>query len=98
VQAHAIHLVMATHPDNKEAVPMAKRFVRYGSSPRGAQALILAGKIYAILDGRFHVSQADIDKAAPAALRHRILMNFEGEAEGRTSDEVIAEILAQPSK
>lgn len=98
VQAHAIQLVMATHPDNKEAVPMAKRFVRYGASPRGAQALILAAKIYALLDGRFHVAQADIDKAAPAALRHRILMNFEGEAEGRTSDEIIAEILAQPSK
>ena len=77
---------------------MAKRFVRYGASPRGAQALILAGKIYALLDGRFHVSRADIDKAALAALRHRILTNFEGEAEGRTSDEVIAEILAQPSK
>jgi MoxR-like ATPase len=98
IQAHAIHLVMSTHPDNKEATPMAKRFVRYGASPRGAQALILAAKIYALLDGRFHVARADIDKAAPAALRHRILMNFEGEAEGRTSDEVIAEILAMPQK
>lgn len=98
IQAHAIHLVMATHPDNKEACPLAKRFVRYGSSPRGAQALILAAKIYALLDGRFHVAKADVDKAAPAALRHRILMNFEGEAEGRTSDEIIAEILAQPEK
>ncbi|MHA3772099.1 AAA family ATPase [Verrucomicrobiota bacterium sgz303538] len=98
IQAHAIHLVMATHPDNKEACPLAKRFVRYGASPRGAQALILAAKIYALLDGRFHVAKADVDKAAPAALRHRILMNFEGEAEGRTSDEIIAEILAQPEK
>ncbi len=93
VQAHAVHLVMSTHPENKEASPLAKRFVRYGASPRGAQALILAGKIYALLDGRYHVSRVDIEKAAPAALRHRILMNFEGEAEGKTSDHVLAEIL-----
>jgi len=93
VQAHAVHLVMSTHPENKEASPLAKRFVRYGASPRGAQALILAGKIFALLEGRYHVSRADIDKAAPAALRHRILMNFEGEAEGKTSDDVLAEIL-----
>jgi MoxR-like ATPase len=94
VQAHAIHLVMASHPENKEATPLAKQFVRYGASPRGAQALILAGKIYAILDGRFHVAKADLDRAALPALRHRILMNFEGEAEGRTSDEIVAEALA----
>jgi MoxR-like ATPase len=94
VQAQAIHLVMATHPENKEASPLAKRFVRYGASPRGAQALILAGKIFALLDGRYHVARADINRAALPALRHRILMNFEGEAEGKTSDEVIAEILA----
>jgi MoxR-like ATPase len=94
IQAHAVHLVMATHPENKEASPLAKRFVRYGASPRGAQALILAAKIYALLDQRFHVAKADIDRAALPALRHRILMNFEGEAEGRTSDEVIAEVLA----
>ncbi|MEO6789151.1 MAG: AAA family ATPase, partial [Chthoniobacteraceae bacterium] len=73
--------------------PLAKKFVRYGASPRGAQALILAGKIYALLDGRCHVAKADISKAAHAALRHRIILNFEGEAGGRTSDEVIAEIL-----
>jgi MoxR-like ATPase len=93
VQAHAVHLVMATHPENKEASTLAKRYVRYGASPRGAQALILAGKIFALLDGRYHVSRADIDRAALPALRHRILMNFEGEAEGKTSDHVMAEIL-----
>ena len=93
VQAHAIDLVMSTHPNEKHASPLAKRFVRYGASPRGAQALILAAKIHALLDGRYHVSRADIDKGALAALRHRIIMNFEGEAEGKTSDEVIAEIL-----
>ena len=93
VQAHAIDLVMSTHPEDKYASPLAKKYVRYGASPRGAQALILAAKIHALLDGRYHVSRADIDKAALAALRHRIIMNFEGEAEGKTSDEVIAEIL-----
>ena len=95
VQAHAIDLVMSTHPDDKYASPLSKKYVRYGASPRGAQALILAAKIHALLDGRYHVSRADIDKGALAALRHRIIMNFEGEAEGKTSDEVIAEILKQ---
>jgi MoxR-like ATPase len=95
VQAHAIDLVMCTHPDDRHASPLAKKYVRYGASPRGAQALILAGKIYALLDGRYHVSRADIDRSALAALRHRIIMNFEGEAEGKTSDEVIAEIIRQ---
>jgi MoxR-like ATPase len=95
VQSHAVNLVLATHPDDPRATPLAKKYVRYGASPRGAQALILAGKIYALLDNRYHVSRADIDKAAPAALRHRIILNFEGEAEGTSTDEVIAEILAQ---
>lgn len=95
VQARAIALVLATHPGNAAASPSAKRFVRYGASPRGVQALILAGKIYALLDGRYHVSKADIDRAAAPALRHRIILNFEGEAEGATSDAVIAEILAR---
>jgi MoxR-like ATPase len=91
VQAHAIQLVMATHPENKEAAPLARRYVRYGASPRGAQALILAAKIYALLDGRYHVAKADIDQAALPALRHRIILNFEGEAEGKTTDEIVSE-------
>ena len=95
VQAHAIDLVLATHPESSGRSPLAKKYVRYGASPRGAQALILAAKIYALLDGRYHVARADIDKAALAALRHRIILNFEGEAEGKTSDEIIREILAR---
>jgi MoxR-like ATPase len=94
VQTHAVDLVLATHPESQHASPLAKKYVRYGASPRGAQALILAGKIYALLDDRYHVARADIDKAAAAALRHRIILNFEGEAEGTTTDDVIAEILA----
>jgi MoxR-like ATPase len=95
IQAHAIDLVLCTHPEDKHATPLAKKYVRYGASPRGAQALILAAKIYALLDNRYHVARADIDKAAHAALRHRIILNFEGEAEGTSTDDVIAEILAQ---
>jgi MoxR-like ATPase len=97
VQEHAINVVLGTHPDDKQASPLAKKYVRYGASPRGAQALILAGKINALLDNRYHVARADIDKAAPAALRHRIILNFEGEAEGTSTDEVIAEILTKAS-
>ena len=93
IQAHAIGLVLATHPESAEAAPLAKRFVRYGASPRGVQALILAAKIFALLDGRYHVSRADINRAALPALRHRIILNFEGEAEGATSESVLEEIL-----
>jgi MoxR-like ATPase len=94
IQDHAVRIIMATHPQNAAASPLTKRFVRYGASPRGAQALILSAKIHALLEERYHVSRADIDKAALPALRHRIILNFEGEAEGRTTDEVIREILA----
>ncbi len=93
VQDFAVKIVMATHPDQPGATPMVKKFVRYGASPRGAQALTLAAKIYALLDERVHVAKADIIKAAAPALRHRVILNFEGEAEGLTSDEIIAEVL-----
>jgi MoxR-like ATPase len=93
IQSHAINVVMATHPENGNASPLAKQYVRYGASPRGVQTLILAAKIYALLEDRYHVAKADIDKAALAALRHRIILNFEGEAEGKTTDEIIGEVL-----
>ena len=93
VQSHAIALVLATHPENTDASPLARKFVRYGASPRGVQALILAAKIYALLDGRYHVSRADIDRSALPSLRHRIILNFEGEAEGASSEQVLEEIL-----
>ena len=95
VQTHAINLILATHPEQAAAAPLAKRFVRYGASPRGVQAVILAAKIHALLDGRYHVSRADINRAALPALRHRLILNFEGEAEGATSDQVLEEILAR---
>ena len=93
IQDFAVRVVMATHPGELRAPASVKKFVRYGASPRGAQALTLAAKIYAVLDGRFHVAKADIIKAAPAALRHRIILNFEGEAEGIASDQIIEEVL-----
>jgi len=94
VEERAIQLVLATHPDRTESVPLAKKFVRYGASPRGAQALMLCAKISALLDNRFHVAKDDIDAWALPALRHRIIMNFEGEAEGISPESVIAEALA----
>jgi MoxR-like ATPase len=81
VQDYAIRLLQATHPDGPDAPDLARRFVRYGSSPRGAQAVLLAAKIQALFDGRFAASADDVRAVAHAALRHRVLLNFEGEAE-----------------
>ena len=83
IQTHAIRLVLATHPESERATASAKKYVRYGASPRGVQALILAGKIFALLDGRYHVAKADLDRAAPAALRHRLILNFRRRSRGR---------------
>jgi MoxR-like ATPase len=93
VQDYAIRVVQATHPDGPESPELVKRFVRYGSSPRGAQALLLAAKIRALFDGRFAASVDDVRGAVHAALRHRILLNFEGEAEGIKTDQTIDAIL-----
>ena len=75
-------------------LPRVKKLVRYGSSPRGAQAVILAAKIRALADGRFAPSLEDVRRSAAPALRHRVLLNFEGEAEGASTDAVLDEILA----
>jgi MoxR-like ATPase len=93
VRRYAIAVVMATHPDDGLAAPMTRQFVRYGSSPRGAQAIILAAKLKAILDGRYHVAREDIRAVAPMALRHRLILNFEGQAEGIPTDAVVENIL-----
>jgi len=93
VQDYAIRLSLATHPDGEFATDMVNRYVRWGSSPRGAQALVLAGKVYALIDGRFQVGFDDIRRAALPGLRHRILLNFEGEAEGIEPDTILANIL-----
>ncbi len=93
VQDYAIRVVLATHPEGEFATPMVNQYVRWGASPRGAQALTLAAKIYAMLDGRYNVSFDDVKKAACPGLRHRLLLNFEGEAEGLSTDSVIDDIL-----
>ncbi|HEX5272975.1 MAG TPA: MoxR family ATPase [Gemmataceae bacterium] len=93
VRDYGVALVLATHPDQPGAPEVTRRYVRYGSSPRGAQALVLAAKIGAVLDRRHHVARDDIRNAARAALRHRILLNFEGQADGVTPDAVLDGIL-----
>ena len=93
VQDYAIRLVLATHPQGEFAPEVTNRFVRFGSSPRGVQALVLAGKVRAMLDERYHVSFNDIRSSVLPALRHRLLLNFEGQAEGITTDEVLDQIL-----
>ncbi len=98
VRRYAIHIVMGSHPQHELASAMAKRFVRYGASPRGAQAIILAAKIHAILDHRYHVAREDLQAVAHACLRHRIIMNFEGQAESIQTDRIIDDILASVAR
>jgi MoxR-like ATPase len=95
VQDYAVRVIMASHPDGEDAPDLVKRFVRFGASPRGAQSVLLAAKIFALFDGRFAASIDDVRAAAMPALRHRILLNFEGEAEGMKTDQVLTAILTQ---
>jgi MoxR-like ATPase len=93
VKDYAMRVVLATHPTSPYATERVKKYVRYGASPRGGQALMLAGKTRALLDGRYNVSFSDIEKSLFPGLRHRIILNFEGEAEGITPDSILADIL-----
>jgi MoxR-like ATPase len=93
VQDYAVRLVMATHPKTETGVPIANQYLRFGSSPRGGQALILAGKVRALAQGRFNVSFEDIQSVTAAALRHRLILNFEAEAEGITTDHIVEQVL-----
>ena len=95
VQDYAVRLILATHPQGPFAAGATNRLIRFGSSPRGAQALVLAAKIRAMLDGRFNVSFDDIRKGYLPALRHRVLLNFEAQAENISPDTVLGEILAE---
>jgi MoxR-like ATPase len=94
VEDYAVRLVLATHPGGEFATDMTNHYVRYGASPRGAQALVLFAKVRALLDERYNVSFADVAEAVPPCLRHRMILNFEGEAEGVTPDAVLQDILA----
>ncbi len=96
VQEHVVKLTLATHPENRENI-LASKYIRYGSSPRGAQTLILGGKVRALLDGRYNVSLEDIRALMLPALRHRIILNFEAQADGRTPDDLLEEIAGKIS-
>jgi MoxR-like ATPase len=93
VQDYAVRLVLATHPQGQFATPLVNRFLRFGASPRAAQTIVLGAKVKALLAGRPQVAFEDIKSVALPALRHRALLNFEAEAEGKTTDAIIANIL-----
>ena len=93
VQDHAIDLVMATQPDTGEGHELARKFIRYGSSPRGAQALVECGRVRALMDRRLQLSIEDIDAVAPAVLRHRIILNFDAHADGQTPETILEKII-----
>jgi MoxR-like ATPase len=93
VNEFVANLIVATHPDSPSAPKLVKQYVRYGSSPRGGQALILGSKVTALLEGRFNVAFDDVKAVAHAALRHRLLLNFEGLAENIQTDEIIDNVL-----
>ena len=95
IKDYLISLVLATHPENEASSAEVGRFVRYGASPRAAQTILLAARIKALLNGRFHVAQEDINAVAVEALRHRIILSFEGQAEGITTDKIIGDIIVE---
>jgi MoxR-like ATPase len=95
VRDYLIRLTLATHPRGEFATPQVNKYFRIGASPRAAQAIELAAKVRALLDGRFHVSFGDIKEVAIPAMRHRVILNFEGEAEGVTTDDVLARVLEE---
>jgi MoxR-like ATPase len=94
VQDYAVEIVMATQPDQKEAHESAKRYVRYGSSPRGAQALVECARVLALMQARFHVSVEDIRSIALMVLRHRVILNFDAHADGKTPDSILNTIIS----
>jgi MoxR-like ATPase len=98
VKDYAVRLILATHPKSETAAPIANQYLRFGSSPRGGQTLLLGAKVRALARGRFNVSFEDIQAIAAAALRHRLILNFEAEAEGITTDHIIAQILKDVPK
>ena len=93
VAEYAMDLIIHSHPEQSLAPEAVKKYVRYGASPRGAQAIITTARIYALLDGRYHVAYKDIQSVAKPVLRHRIFLNFEGIAEGMTADDIVEILL-----
>ena len=95
VKDYAIRLVLGTHPGGEFAVEITNQYLAFGASPRGVQGLIMAAKFRALLDGRWNVSFNDVKAAALPALRHRVILNFEGEADGISTDQVVETIVEQ---
>ena len=95
VQDYAIRVAMASHPHGPFAVEVTNKYVRWGVSPRAVQTLTLGAKLHALLDGRFNTAFSDVQKVYLPAMRHRVLLNFEGEAEGVSTDDVLRDILAK---
>jgi MoxR-like ATPase len=95
VQDYIVRLTLCTHPDGEFALPVANQYIRWGASPRGAQTLALAAKVRALLDGRYNVSFEDVRRVYLPALRHRIIVNFEAQAEGVEADQVLLDLLEQ---
>jgi MoxR-like ATPase len=95
VKEYAVRLLLATHPDQEDAPEQVRKYARYGASPRGLQALILTAKIRALLEGRFNVSLEDLQAVAYPALRHRIILNFDGLADGITPEDLIKAVIEE---
>ena len=93
VQSYAVDVVMATQPGSSQAHELANRYIRYGSSPRGAQALVECGRVYALMRNRLHVSAGDLEAVAPSVLRHRIILNFDAHADGQTPETLLTRII-----
>jgi MoxR-like ATPase len=98
VKDYAVRLILATHPKTDTALPITNQYLRFGASPRGAQTLLLAGKVRALTQGRFNVSYEDLDAMIHPTLRHRLIPNFEAEAEGITTDMILDQIMQGVSR
>jgi MoxR-like ATPase len=97
VKEYAVRLLLATHPDQEDAPESVRKYVRYGASPRGLQALITTGKVRALLEGRYNVSLEDLQNVAFPSLRHRIILNFDGLADGITPEDLIETVIEETS-
>jgi MoxR-like ATPase len=94
VKDYAVQLVMATQPEQPEAHEFTKRYIRFGSSPRGAQSLVECGRVLAMMRGRYHLSVEDIKEIAPSVLRHRVILNFDAHADGKTADSILEAVIS----
>ena len=95
VKAYIARLVLATHPNSDGAPEITRKYVRYGASTRGAQAIAMAGKVRALRLGRANVAFSDVEAVAAPAMRHRLILNFEGQAEGVEADGIVQELIAR---